>query len=537
MKHFLIFVVVIAFDTFFTMFVGEKTDVLDLKDEQVVAEFHENEGRLTLSWKPFRYPSYYRVDTLYQTTGLVPGEPEFHRFSSEFTKDASYKVPPAAIPVYYRVSAYGISGQLTDPSPPIKNPNFTDPPIPVVISKYDESNPASLMPFLLWHTIPNAVCYEVEILSAPPDVEGGIELSKFHHLDSTRQIYTNGWQADFRPYKNLTRIYWRVRAMGLHHEPIGEFSPTQEVYLNAHAPMPDCPIINSVDKMSQSTQPLYPVYEWIPLNGIRKYEVELMTHPPAVENDSMPTPDRAWAQVVDGITSCYDEYARPYAGPYYWRVRAVDKDGNGIGTWSTSAKFVVTPHEHVTTAIFGDSISHGGGAVSYAPSSLEYSYGMYLDFPTWNISRSGDTSTTTLERFDQDVLPCNPKNLIISTGANSLRTTMIRAEDVIADIKALREKCEEHNIRPIFLTLIPINPKNIEYVFQVPTDPNWHRKMTKINSFIREQPYHIDLEPYFYDKTRTLLDYSLSVDGLHPDIRGKMLMAEIINMHKDLFLK
>ena len=48
-----------------------------------------------------------------------------------------------------------------------------------------------------------------------------------------------------------------------------------------------------------------------------------------------------------------------------------------------------------------------------------------------------------------------------------------------------------------------------------------------------EQPYFIDLEPYFYDKTNTVMDYGFSIDGLHPDIRGKMLMGEIINTHKD----
>ena len=34
-----------------------------------------------------------------------------------------------------------------------------------------------------------------------------------------------------------------------------------------------------------------------------------------------------------------------------------------------------------------------------------------------------------------------------------------------------------------------------------------------------------------------LLDDDLSIDGLHPDIVGKMLMAEIINMNKDKFRK
>ena len=50
-------------------------------------------------------------------------------------------------------------------------------------------------------------------------------------------------------------------------------------------------------------------------------------------------------------------------------------------------------------------------------------------------------------------------------------------------------------------------------------------------------PYFIDLEPYFYDKSRQVMDTSFSIDGLHPDVRGKMLMGEIINQHKDVFRK
>jgi hypothetical protein len=30
------------------------------------------------------------------------------------------------------------------------------------------------------------------------------------------------------------------------------------------------------------------------------------------------------------------------------------------------------------------------------------------------------------------------------------------------------------------------------------------------------------------------MDTGFAIDGLHPDIRGKMLMGEIINMHEKL---
>ena len=131
-------------------------------------------------------------------------------------------------------------------------------------------------------------------------------------------------------------------------------------------------------------------------------------------------------------------------------------------------------------------------------------------------------------------MPLKPKNLIVSTGANCLRATNISAEDVIADLTAIDRLCLENEIRPIFLTLMPINPANIQNAFHTPTDPNWHAKLDKINAYIRHQQYHIDLEPYFYDASGQL-DEKLSIDGIHPDLRGKMLMAEIINKHRKLF--
>ena len=537
MKKFVAFAFIIFSFTMLCIFVAEKTDVMGLSEIHLNTAFLPKEdGRLLLSWERFPYPCFYSIEIYTRTTGLVKDAPEYHLIANEFTLDSSYELPRTAIPMYYRVSAYGMFGRINGPSEYIANPNYPEPAHPMPIYKYSAKNPASLMPFLVWHCVPDAVCYEVELLSGLPDAEGGTSLSKKNHLYSTREVFTNGWQADLRPYyKAQNVIYWRARALGLYHEPIGEFSDAEPITIDPAKPPPDHPLINNFDQMPNFEQPLYPVFEWIPLNGVYRYEVELMVHPPAEENNTRPTEDRAWHQTVTNASACYDEYPRPYAGEYYWRVRGVDEKGSTIGTYSDSEEFIVKEHDSgIFAAVFGDSITHGGGAMSYSPASLEYSYNTYLDFPAINLGRSGDTSHTSLERFEQDVLPFHPKNLLILTGTNSLRAEEISAEDVIADIRAMRDLCNRNNVRPIFLTLMPIHPKNIAYAFHAETDPEWHDKMDTINDYIREQPYFIDLEPYFYDKTNTVMDYGFSIDGLHPDIRGKMLMGEIINMHKDL---
>ena len=537
-KNFVAFGVIAGLMFFFSVFssfIAEITDVMQLHSQKLSPTFVQEGDDILMKWTPLPYPCIYKIETFSETTGLVKDSPKYHLFDTAETEEASYIVPRMPIPTFYKISAKGFFGEIFESDELFANPNFPNPPSPVSIFHYTKENPASLMPFLVWHTVPNAVCYEVEILSEPPEIEGGISDSKLCQLESTRKIYTNGFQADLRKYKNLSSVYWRARALGLHQEPIGEFCKAEQIFLSDKKPVPNCPLINNFDFISSVPLPIYPVYDWIPLNDADKYEIELLDHPPKVENDIEPSPDSLWRKISLDQSSCYDEYSRPYAGPYYWRVRALDKNNNPIGTWSNSEKFIVPDYSQgVEVAIFGDSISHGGGAVSYSPRALQYSYAAYLDFPVVNLSRSGDTSRTTLERFERDVLPLKPKNLIIATGANSLRNTMISADDIIDDLTEINKLCIHHNIRPIFLTLMPINPINIAYAFKTPSDPKWHEKLLKVNDFIKSQPYFIDIEDYFYD-IHGEMDGRFSVDGIHPDLRGKMLIGEVINKNRDKF--
>ena len=539
MKKFLLFVFIIACFTTFSAYVAEKTDILGLQGMALQTSFDEQDGHMVLSWDPLPYPCFYKVDTYSHTTGLVEGEPEYHFFTSGFTHNASYEVPRSGIPTCYRVTAYGLFGPLTPPSEPIENPIYNkNIPSPATITHYTEEKPASLMPFLVWHAVPNAVCYEVELLAGKPTQEGGTTPDKANHLESTQLIFTNGWQADLKKYAHRKFIYWRVRALDIHHNPIGEFSKAEELHINPDLPQPDHPLLNTVDQMPNFQMPVYPVYQWIPLNKATRYEVELMIHPPAEENGTEPEDDAVWRKTVDATSACYDEYPRPYAGDYYWRVRAVDAQGKTIGSWSDTAHFTMPQlPERVPVAVLGDSITHGGGAVSNSPAALEYSYTTYFDFPCLNLGRSGDTSKTSMERFDQDVLPVHPINLLILTGTNSLRASDISPESVVNDLKIIRDKCLANDIRPIFMTLMPVNPPNIKFAFQAPTDPKWETKLKIINGWIRQQDYYIDLEPYFYDPTHKIMDNKFSVDGLHPDVYGKMLMGEIINMNQDKLLR
>ena len=536
MKHYFFFTSIIFLAVIGCIYFIEKTDFLNLKQLNIIGEIHEENGSSILTWERPPYPCYYRIDTYIKTTGIIPDAPIYEHIKTEFSTAPYYPIPSAPIPFYYQITAYGMFGAITSPSTLISSPYFTaNAPIPIY--HYTEEHPASLMPFLVWHSIPNAVLYEVELLSGPPTQEGGTMLSQKNHLTSIRSIYTNGWQADLRSLQAYKKIYWRVRALDLRDEPIGEFSIAEPLCLDKDAALPDRPVPNTYDQVMNFHQPLYPVYQWIPLNGVTRYEVELLTAPPIHEHGKLPDPNRAWAQTISSVNAIYDEYARPYAGVYYWRVRGLDEQNNTIGTWSDLASFTVEalPKDHIYAAAFGDSITHGGGAISNSPAFLEYSYTTYLTFDCLNLGRSGDTSHTTLERFEQDVLPIHPANLLILTGSNSLRADTITPQDIIQDLDELQQKCINHGIRPILLTLLPLNPERITLSFHSETDPKWQWKMNAVNTWIRAQKYYIDIEPYFYDSEKHILEPLLSTDGLHPDINGKRMMAEIVNEHRDLF--
>ena len=75
-------------------------------------------------------------------------------------------------------------------------------------------------------------------------------------------------------------------------------------------------------------------------------------------------------------------------------------------------------------------------------------------------------------------------------GSNSLRAG-VSAEDVISDMKAVKAKCLANGILPVFLTLPPINPVNIQKAFDEPTADNWQDLFAEVNAYIRTQ-VHID---------------------------------------------
>lgn len=434
--------------------------------------------------------------------------------------------------LYWQVSAQGISRPL--PASYSSPPNLAEEKSnlvpdfqhikPKATSFYPVNAPASEKPTLTWTVVPGAVYYEIELLSKMPENPNDITPSRYR-VDFSREVFTHGYNPDLSHYL-AKHLYWRVRALDYNGNALGIFSDAQEIIINHAKQQPLKPQITTVFNANDMATPLYPAYSWIPIAGAVSYEVEVLSQLPENPNGTEPSAYRIWSKQVTGF-DCYDDDPRNAPGVYYWRVRGLDADGNPVGVFSDSGQFIVDLKKGDYAATFGDSITHGGGSISYSPVDWEYSFQTYLNFPIINLGKSGDTSETMVERFERDVLPYHPQYLIILGGTNSLRGGT-PASKVIADLIAIRDKCLTWGIRPIFLTLPPINPEGILRAFNEETVSNWRQEFNTVNNFIRHQRYYIDLDPYLSDVNRKLPDF-YAIDGLHPDIEGKKLIAKIIN--------
>lgn len=375
---------------------------------------------------------------------------------------------------------------------------------------------------LAWESGEDVVAYEMDIMTKPykPNDVVPVEDILYHTVD----IFTPGIELDLDQLAipHLEQTYYRVRPLDLDRKPIGNFSepmPLTSGQLNPAKPQPTA-LFNT-----NRPAPLYPTYSWIPVLGASHYLVEITKGAPENPNGWAPSAKQVRSYTLDGGFDYYDSHAYVEEGTYYWRVIALDSSHSPIGTYSDAIPFQVSVKQY-TWAVFGDSITHGGGAVSNPPSDSRFDYSSYLPYEVKNLGRSGDSVESLVERFDSDVLPFQPTYLFILGGGNSIRDGK-KAVDVIGEFQKLINKCDKNHITPIFLTIPPINPDRIERVFHKPSVDDWQSQIDMVNTFLKKQSYVIDVNPLLRDD-RGFLAVSYSQDGLHPDISGKKVIADAV---------
>lgn len=390
-------------------------------------------------------------------------------------------------------------------------------------------SPKENLILLTWQEDPESVRYEVEIFRGLPDNLDRNEPVE-NHLYDNRRIYSNQVLVDLSAFPpGEAPIYWRVRPIDADWQGMGPFSSPMEVRstmkkVTRNAPYPH------VYRPGNGSTLLYPVYSYAGNPGAVKYEVEVTDQYPENRDGTKPSKYRVFSKVTT-LSNVYDD--NPRVGTFYWRVRGMDENGNPLGIWSLPEKVRTNPDEHFEVGIFGDSITQGGGHLYHSPADMAYSYVTYLDFPAVNMGRSGDTTEMMENRFDRDVLPFHVKYLLIMGGINDLRMGA-DPQKVIVHLEAIRKKCIEHHIVPILLTIVPINPENIQKYYGDVTYSGWKESVDTVNSWIRTEP-HIDTAAPFADYP--VMPGELAMDGIHGDWNAKQMIAGEINRHMGEFMK
>lgn len=359
---------------------------------------------------------------------------------------------------------------------------------------------------LSWEISPRAVFYQVVILKSETDTPENIEVF-------FNKVFNNGIEIDLSHTPNAQNFYYKVCPLNYEGMPIEKFSKLRPILsgeINTVSPKPIALMGENEDA------PLYPVYSWIPMLGEKNYEVEVYRK-------------RDKNQLIHILrttaNSLYEKAGFTYPDEYFWRVRAISLTGEPTSDWSENIYFTVK--KDVKIAALGDSVTHGGGAISVPPSSPIYRYEAYAGVEIKNLGKSGDKTRDMLNRFEKDVLPFHPKILLIMGGVNDIRE-WVSPSVTINNLAAIRDKCAQNGITPVFVTTTPINPDLTWRALTRSDLPyDYGKRLKTINNWIMNQKYAIDVTSSLCGENLYLYP-GLTTDGIHPDHVAKERIGKII---------
>ena len=361
---------------------------------------------------------------------------------------------------------------------------------------------------LHWAPVSGAVRYAVRLAEHTP--QGAVQV----RMEMDR-IYTTGVHVPLVGRTSAQQLYWSVRPLDYNGAPLADWSEERPVPREGAEPA--APALTA-EFGSMSYAPLYPVYSWVPLNGQKHHEVEVYRRADGR--------DTYLHTLQAGEYDVYDDMPFTAPGRYVYRVRGVTANGAPLSDWSDYGVLDVAGRTPI--AALGDSITHGGGAITLPPSYLLYDWETYCTVPVKNLGRSGDTTADLLARFDRDVLPFAPHVLLIMGGVNDYRSGIYGAESV-RNLTVLRDKCRAHGITPVFLTATPIRPALMAARMDIMRPPaDWWAHRDRINAWVMQQEYSIDVSTVLSDASGQL-EAAYTTDGLHPDLMGKKYIGQTVD--------
>lgn len=142
---------------------------------------------------------------------------------------------------------------------------------------------------------------------------------------------------------------------------------------------------------------------------------------------------------------------------------------------------------------------------------------------------SGQTSSHMLVRMRQDVLPFNPKYVVIMAGTNDLALNNgdITVEHIFGNIQSMVELAKLHKIRPVLCSVLPSK----DYFWRKEVgDPT--ASINELNSLIKAYARKMKLPYVDFNSAMSKPDGSFieeyTYDGVHPTPAGLNLMGEML---------
>lgn len=158
--------------------------------------------------------------------------------------------------------------------------------------------------------------------------------------------------------------------------------------------------------------------------------------------------------------------------------------------------------------------------------------GSFPDKSYINRGIGGQTTSQMVVRFRQDVIELKPKIVVILASSNDIagNTGLMTLADMQANYETMYELAREHNVRVIFVSMIPVHnylPSSRELLSQRPM-----ARIREVNEWLKAYsakqhiPY-VDCFSALLDE-HGLLRKELADDGLHPNAEGYKIIAPLI---------
>lgn len=293
--------------------------------------------------------------------------------------------PPLELGVtyYWRVRAVDQAGEEIGEWSEIATFDVTPPPvIRVVLTSPVEAEISTVMPTFTWEELEGAAGYRIEVS----------ENADMSELLWTATVGLVTIQYPGEPALVFDVVYyWRVMAVDLNGEELGDWSEIASFQITTTF------IVTLTSPVGVDVFTLTPTFTWEAIEAAAKYRItvasdedlsEILWSIAEIEESSTPYPSLGVPSLEFGET-------------YYWRVQALDSEGNPLGDPSTIASFtismvlipeLITPVEiqvETTNPVF--SWSEVAGAAKYAiwvSSEDDFSVIMYQNL---NVETTGIT--------------------------------------------------------------------------------------------------------------------------------------------------